>query len=59
MKDVIFTIGALVVGLMILGGGLFYFIKEKKDKESRKIYLITTLIGAVIVIGVVIKMVLF
>lgn len=59
MKDVIFTIGTLVVGLMILGGGLFYFIKEKKDKESRKIYLITTLIGAVIVIGVFIKMVLF
>ena len=31
------TIVALVVALAVLCGGLYYLLKEKKDKESRKI----------------------
>ena len=27
----------LIVGLLILGAGLYYLVKEKKDPESRKI----------------------
>ena len=55
MKETIFTIIALLIGGMIAGTGMYYLIKEKNDKESRKIYGITTIIGVVIVIGVFIK----
>ena len=41
------TIVALVVALAVLCGGLYYLAKEKKDKESRKIYGIVSTIGAV------------
>lgn len=46
-------IGALI-GLLIFGCGLYYLIKEKEDKESRTIYTITTIVGAVIAIGALI-----
>ena len=46
----------LIIGILVLMGGLFYLIKENEDMESRKIYLITTLIGAAIAIVCAIKM---
>lgn len=42
-------IGTLI-GALILGAGLYYFVKEKSDKESRKIYSIISGIGGVIFI---------
>ena len=51
----IITIALLIIGIMVLAGGLYYLIKEKNDKESRGIYTVTTVIGAVIVIGAVMK----
>ena len=41
---------AAVIGALILGAGLYYLIKEKNDKESKKIYTITSVIGALIVV---------
>ena len=52
------TILALLVGLFILGGGIYFLAKEKADRESRTIYLIPTLVGAVIVLGDVVKIAL-
>ena len=46
----------LIIGILVLIGGLFYLIKEKEDMESRKIYLIAALIGAVIAIIFAIRM---
>lgn len=46
----------LIIGILVLIGGLFYLIKEKEDMESRKIYLVVTLIGAVITIVCAIRM---
>lgn len=43
-------ITGLVIGLLILGGGLYYLIKEKDDAESRKIYSIASVIGVVIAV---------
>lgn len=54
----IMTMIALIVGFAILCGGIYYLVKEKKDKEARKIYTVTTAIGAVIAIGTVIKIAL-
>lgn len=55
MSGIIFIVVALVIGALIFGAGVYYLVKEKNDPESRKIYTITTVIGAVIVIGVVAK----
>ena len=44
----------LLIGLLIWGFGLYYLMKEKNDKESRTIYTVTTVIGAVIAIGALI-----
>lgn len=38
----------LLIGLLVLGFGLYYLVKEKDDKESWTIYTITTIVGAVI-----------
>ncbi|MBN7772336.1 hypothetical protein [Clostridium aminobutyricum] len=51
----IITIITLLVGLMILGGGIYYLLKEKEDKEARKIYSITTAVGVIITAGVIVK----
>lgn len=55
MSGTVITAAVLVIGIMILGAGVYYFIKEKEDDVSRKIYAITTVIGVGIVIGVIIK----
>lgn len=44
----------LLIGLLIMGFGIYYLIKEKDDKESRTIYTVTTVVGAVIAIGALI-----
>ena len=55
----IFNIIGLIIGILLLGAGLYYLNKEKKDPESRKIYTITSIAGAVIVIIILVKMFLF
>ena len=52
----IFNIIALMIGALILIAGLYYLIKEKQDRDSRRIYGISSSAGIIIVVGVVIKM---
>lgn len=48
----------IIIGLLVLGAGLYYLIKEKDDKESKKIYGITSGVGVLItVIAIVILVV--
>ena len=35
----------IVIGLLVLGAGIYYLIKEEDDKESKKIYGITSGVG--------------
>ncbi len=44
---IIKIIGTLI-GALIFGAGLYYLVKENKDKESRKIYGIISSIGGII-----------
>jgi len=39
---------ALVIGILILGAGVYYLVKEKQDPESKKIYTIVSAIGAAV-----------
>lgn len=52
----IFNIIGLIIGILIFIAGVFYYQKEKQDKEARKIYSITAIVGAVITIFILIKM---
>jgi len=40
----------LIIGILVLGAGLYYRAQEKHDPESRKIYTIVSLVGAVIAV---------
>ena len=40
----------LIIGILILGAGVNYLVKEKTDKESKKIYTITSAVGALIAV---------
>lgn len=40
----------IIIGLLVLGAGLYYLIKEKKDPESKKIYSIVSVVGAVVTV---------
>ena len=38
----------LIIGILVLGAGVYYLAKEKHDPESKKIYTVVSAIGAVI-----------
>ena len=52
------SIVGTIIGLMVLVFGIYYLVKEKEDKESVKIYGVTTAIGAVIFVGMLISLII-
>ena len=40
----------IIIGLLVLGAGIYYLIKEKNDPESKKIYSIISAVGAVVTV---------
>ncbi len=52
------TIIGIIIGAMILGAGIYYLAKEKTDRETRRIYTITTVAGALVLAGAILKLVL-
>lgn len=55
MSGMILPVIAAIIGVLLCGAGLYYLAKEKDDPESRKIYLITAGVGAILVLGVLVK----
>ena len=49
---------ALIIGVLILGAGLYYLSKEKRDPESRKIYGIVSAVGGVVAVAAALLLVL-
>lgn len=47
---------AIIIGILLAGAGVYYLVKEKEDEESRKIYIVTLLVGVVLVAGGIVKM---
>ena len=35
----------LIIGILVLGAGIYYLAKEKHDPESKKIYTVVSIIG--------------
>lgn len=50
MSGNIITIIAIIIGILIMAGGIYYLVSERQDKESRQIYGIVTAMGAIIVV---------
>ena len=44
------TIVGLIIGILLFGAGIYYLNQNKNDAESRKIYGVTTAVGAVIAV---------
>lgn len=54
----VMTIVLLIIGIMVAVGGAVFLVKEGSDKESRNIYLIATIIGAVVAIASIINLII-
>ena len=52
MEEKIMVIGIIgtIIGLLVLGAGIYYLVKEKGDSESKKIYSIVSAVGAVVAV---------
>ncbi len=44
----IIKIIGMIIGALVLIGGIYYLVKERKDKESLKIYGVITAIGGAV-----------
>lgn len=53
----IISIIGILIGVSVLGAGIYYLMKEKDDKESHKIYGIISGIGGVVFIGALLKLI--
>ena len=44
----VFKIIGIIIGLVVLGTGIYYLVKEKHDPESKKIYTVVSAVGGII-----------
>lgn len=54
----ILNVIGLIIGIAVFAAGLYYLVKEKEDKESKKIYTIVSIAGFVIAVVAISKFVL-
>ena len=47
-KRMIIKIIGLIIGVLVLGAGIYYRAAEKQDAESRKIYTIVGVAGGIV-----------
>lgn len=48
----------MLIGALVTGAGIYYLLKEKRDKESVKIYGVISGIGGVIFVAMLAKLIL-
>ena len=41
----------LIIGILVLGAGIYYLAKEKHDADSRKIYTAISVIGGILTVA--------
>ena len=52
------SIIGLIIGALILAAGLYYLIKEKTDRQSRKIYSVIACACTIVLAGAVLRLAL-
>lgn len=45
------AIAGLLIGILVFGAGIGYLMQNKSDAESRKIYGITAILGALVTVA--------
>lgn len=53
----IFNIIGFIFGVLLSGAGIYYLVKERADKESRKIYGIISGVGGVIITVMIVRII--
>lgn len=53
----IISIIGIMIGVSILGAGLYFLFKEKNDPESRKICSIIAVAGGILLLAMILKLV--
>ena len=48
----------LLISVLVLGAGVYYLTKEKHDPESKKIYTVVSIVGALVAVGSLLTLVL-
>lgn len=57
MGNIILTIIGILVGAGLAGCGIYYLVRERENKSLRKVYGMFIAIGAVILAGLIIKII--
>ena len=57
MMKLLVPVLGIIIGLLVLAAGIYFLVKEKADPESKKIYTIVTLIGAVIIVAALLMLI--
>ena len=57
MTELLVPVLGIIIGLLVLAAGIYFLVKEMADPESKKIYTIVTLIGAVIIVAALLMLI--
>jgi len=58
MSGTILPIIFIVIGIAVCAVGIYEFTQSKDDPESKKIYTITAVLGALVAVAAILKLVL-
>lgn len=50
------SIIGIIIGVAVLGAGIYYFVKEKNDAESKKIYSVVSVLGALLTLVMLLRL---
>lgn len=57
-QKVIVCIIGILIGVLVLGTGIYFLHQEKHDSEFRKIYTIVSVVGALLAVGAAVWLIL-
>ena len=40
----------LIIGILVLGAGIYYLTREKHDPKSKKIYMVVSIVGTIVAV---------
>lgn len=50
------SIIGIIIGVAVLGAGIYYLVKEKNDAESKKIYSVVSALGALLTLVMLLRL---
>lgn len=50
------SIIGIIIGAAVLGAGIYYLVKEKNDAESKKIYSVVSVLGALLTMVMLLRL---